>query len=294
MNSPPSVREASDTVVEAPPDVVPAALLDLWTQLANDAVEGPGTWSVTIFPDVGEATAAEIAPVADTGESSWSMLDDDQRQELNIARAQRRARKNLRQYSVQNQLSVLYTLTYACTTCRNLEGCVCGLASQPASRAEVRGHVNRFMTRVRAAMGLGSFAYVYVVERGSRGTKRLHVHLLLRRGFDVNLLELWWQHGSVDESFRASGTTGRENARRAAAYAAKYVGKSLADDDPAWAHSYERAQGHNVRKVNVRCRDMWDGLKLAAGILGGLVEVSRSLDWEDYYGPPAWSMFSST
>jgi hypothetical protein len=281
----PSVAHGNET----PPE---AALLDLGTQLAEGVVEGSTAWSVTIFPEVGEATAAHVrvGPVADTGKSQWSSLDEEERLALNRDRAQRRSRSRLRRYSVRNHLRVMWTLTYMCTTCKVAEGCVCGLASQPGSRAEVREHVNRFVTRLRNTMRLDAFPYAYVVERGSRGTRRLHVHLLSPPGHHEDVMELVWGHGTVDMAFRADGVGGREGARRAAAYAAKYVGKALGDEDPAWAHSYERSQGFNVREVKARCQEMWDGLELAAAWLGSGVEVTRSLDWEDYYGPPAWAM----
>jgi hypothetical protein len=184
----------------------------------------------------------------------------------------------------------MWTLTYRCQACQVPDGCVCGEQRQPGSRAEVKEHVNRFLSRLRDVVKREGLPYVYVIERGSQGTRRLHVHLLLPAGLDEDAVELSWGHGWVDVSLRADGVGGREGARRAAAYAAKYLGKSLGDEDPAWAHSYERSQGFNVREVKVRTLHEWEAWKVAAEALGGLVDLSRSLDWEDYYGPPAWSM----
>jgi hypothetical protein len=253
---------------------------------------------VTIYPEVGEATGAHVRvgeddePDDEYGNGSgWGSMSRDLRKTLNLDRARRRARSKLRRYAVRNQLRVLWTLTYRCTACQVPTGCICGLKQQPASRAEVRGHVNRFASRLRESLGVDAFPYAYVVERGTQGTQRLHVHVLLAPGFDPEVMHAAWGHGTVDVKYRADGVGGREGARKAAAYAAKYVGKSLGDEDPAWAHSYERSQGFNVREVKVRTLEVWDAYRLAAeGLGGGPVDLSVSLDWEDYYGPPAWSM----
>lgn len=246
---------------------------------------------MTIYPEVGEATGALVRPpLPDDGGGSWTHLPDEVRQERNRDRAARRARGRLRRYAVRNHLRVMWTLTYRCQACQVPDGCVCGEQRQPESRAAVKEDVNRFLSRLRSVVKREGLPYVYVIERGSRGTQRLHVHLLLPAGIDEDLVELAWGHGWVDVSLRSDGVGGREGARRAAAYAAKYLGKSLGDEDPAWAHSYERSQGFNVREVKARTLHEWEAWKLAAEALGGLVDLSRSLDWEDYYGPPAWSM----
>lgn len=278
-------------IVAASPDISSdAVLLDLWTQLADGPVDGSSYWSVTVYPDCGEASGAFVTSSEPSGGSAWSKLDDDERQALNAERAHRRARSRLRRFSVQNHLRVMWTLTYRCQACHVASGCVCGLRAQPGSRSEVKAHVNRFVTRLRDLGDGARFPYAYVIERGSRGTQRLHVHLLLPPGFSRDSLQSAWIHGHVDVSFRADGLGGREGSRRAAAYAAKYLAKSLGDEDPAWAHSYERAQGFNVREVKGRTLHQHLSWRLAADALGGPVDLSLSEDWEDYYGPPAWAM----
>jgi hypothetical protein len=261
--------------------------LDLRTQLAVGSGEGSRAWSVTVWPEVGEASGALIQVNGSGSAGAWSNLSDEERQARNLDRANRRARRQMRHYSVRNKLSVLWTLTFRCQACHGPDRCVCGEKRGPADRATVKRLVNLFLKRLRARLKR-DLPYLYVIERGKRGTERLHVHLLLARGVPEELLHDAWGHGFVSLRFRPEGGGAREQARRAAAYAAKYVGKALADEDEAWAHSYERSQGFNLRRVRVRVAYESEAISLAVAALGGRVNLTRSDEWEGYTGPPAW------
>lgn len=264
-------------------------LLDLGTQLVG------GEWFIVVAPEVGEASGACMWPYdprdrdsEDGATSAWSMLPGEVRQELNASRALRRATKRLRQYAVQNKLTALHTLTYRCVACDG-DPCRCGRMESPATRAIVKRDVAAFIKSLRSGMTGGeAFPYGYVIERGTKGTKRLHVHLLLPSEYAPELVSLCWKHGRTDYSPPKGDGGKRSQARRAASYLAKYLSKSLGDEDEAWAHSYERAQGFNVRQVKRRLRDITDVVWFVEHYLGEGSRFSVCTEWAEYEGPPAF------
>lgn len=283
-----TVPPSSDT--HSPPGV----LLDSRTQLSDGAVPAAG-WSLTAFPECGEAVVTwdrargEPADDADR-ETWWSSLSECERARRNRSRAVSRARSRLRRYAVRNQLVRLVTLTYRCTACDNVP-CSCGLKAQPNSRAQVKRDVNRWLVAMRDKRGGEAFPYAYVVERGSHGTRRLHVHVLVESGPLAELAATTWAHGHVDTGKAPAHVNG---ARASAAYLAKtlthYVGKALHDEDPSWAHSYERSQGFNVRMVKRwRLESVDDALFVVAHALNvtvGDLELRWSDEWTAFSGPP--------
>jgi hypothetical protein len=64
------------------------------------------------------------------------------------------------------------------------------------------------------------------------------------------------------------GSGGLEEARLAARYLGKYVGKAL-DGGPAGLHRYEVAQGFQPRRVRVTCDTLEEALERAGAIMGG-------------------------
>lgn len=273
----------------------PADLLDSGTQL------GEGFWHVTVAPDCGEASGAYLMPrmaskredLDEEDEGAWSHLTQEERDRLNLDRKVRRARRELRQYVTQNKLTTMVTLTFRCWDCA-CDPCACGAKASPPDRATVKDEVALFIPRLRYRLKC-SFPYSYVIERGERGTQRLHVHLLLPHGLDLEHVRSAWTRGRVDipdEGRYRSNTSVRENARRLARYVSKYVAKSLADDDEEWAHSYERAQGWNVRQVKRRLASaaevVWFVEAMLARSGADAVRWTSSAVWDDYDGPPAF------
>ena len=301
MDASTSVTAGRDNVTQADP----AALLDYGTQLVS--VPPPG-YSLNVYPEAGEASAAFVMPRGvvdeqrqedDDDASLWSMLDPETRRELNVMRATSRARGRLRRYAVRNRLTYLHTLTYRCVAC-SCDPCECGQKLGPDTRATVKRHVAAFMRTLRDHLGGQPIPYAYVIERGSQSTKRLHVHVLLPCHLEETatvgaapVMAALWGRGRVDLRFRGGAVDGdRAKARACARYLTKYLSKSLGDEDEAWAHSYERSQGHNVRVVKRARLTYSDAVTLAAWMLDANADtyLSDSEAWVDYEGPPAFFM----
>lgn len=274
---PQSVHESGDTGPAG-------ALLDHRTQL----YERDQGWSVRVAPEVGEAVVYWDREARPTGESQWSKLSESRRRELNAQRVQQRARKQLRQYAVRNKLTRLVTLTFRCQACDG-DPCWCGEKSDPGSRDQVKAYVNRAMVALREVLGVDALPYVYVIERGARYTMRLHVHLAVSGDVSEQALEAAWPHGHVDVSDSTVRGGVRARARGVATYLAKYLAKSLGDEDPAWAHSYERSQGFNLRVVAARrLSSLGEAFGLVHRLLGAAdaLRIEWSDSWEDWFGPP--------
>jgi hypothetical protein len=123
-----------------------------------------------------------------------------------------------------------------------------------------------------------------VLERHRDG--HLHVHAGLSRYVDKRELGELWGHGFVDVRKLRTKRGGREDARAAARYLAKYATKSR-EADPG-EHGYEVAQGHSPAVARMRAWDREDGWALAVGAMGGEVPSYEwaSGDSEDWTGPP--------
>lgn len=304
-----SVTGASETATNRGPGV----LLDHGTQLVEVPPHG---YSLNVYIDAGEASAAFVLPRSmpdpeeiaqrlededDTteGASQWSMLSEEDRRSLNVHRATTRARGRLRRYAIRNKLTYLHTLTYRCVAC-SCDPCECGQKLGPATRETVKRHVATFIRALRDHRDLEPFAYAYVIERGNKSTQRLHVHLLLPFHLEVAdgvgsapIMASVWGRGRVDLRFRGGAAeTFRDKARACARYLTKYLSKSLGDEDEAWAHSYERSQGFNVRCIKRARLTYADAVTLAAWLLEADSDtyLSDSENWTDYEGPPAFFM----
>jgi hypothetical protein len=111
--------------------------------------------------------------------------------------------------------------------------------------------------------------YLWVPELHADG-ERYHVHLAVGRYVHYRLMRQVWPHGFVhikrlsDLPF-GSGTLGE--ARLAARYLAKYVGKAL-DAGPAGLHRYEVAQGFQPRAHRLVGASLDEVLAQAAAIMG--------------------------
>jgi hypothetical protein len=130
----------------------------------------------------------------------------------------------VRRYTRANRLSYLWTLTYR---------------QAADDRAQVVADLRRFFKRCREKRW---GPMVAVVERGTEGTKRLHVHWAVSRFIDRHDVQWYWHHGNVDVGDRGQ-LAGRQQSRELAAYLAKYVTKDLVDD--AYDGQGERVAGTN-------------------------------------------------
>jgi hypothetical protein len=143
----------------------------------------------------------------------------------------RRAAGAIRRFAKANGLNYLWTLTYA---------------EAASDRAQVVRDVMRFFAGL--AVHLGELAAVAVIERGGRGTKRLHVHFAMQGRVDHAEMGWLWGHGYV---YYGDGERhpGRSTVEKLAGYLSKYLcktfeGDGLADGDrQAEQNRYLHTQG---------------------------------------------------
>lgn len=217
--------------------------LDKGTKLVDGCAEIPwgSGWVAKLYPDAHEATiffrgAYDGGESRGKGSGSSTVVDPDE----NRARAERRARSKVRQYSASNGIDRLWTLTYAPPFC-----------TDPRQGYD---DVRRFIRRLRHRLGK-PFPYVWVVEF-HQDRERLHAHLGLGQYVAKPVLEELWGHGWVDaRRLRVKPGSGeRAKEQRAAHYLSKYVGKAMgvAADAAGGAcgwHRYEVGQGFQPRST---------------------------------------------
>jgi hypothetical protein len=113
----------------------------------------------------------------------------------------------------------------------------------------------------------------------------LHVHAGFGRFVPIQLVERLWGHGHVDVIKMRSRRGGREDARLAAVYLAKYAGKASVAD--VGEHSYEVAQGFAPSVVEAEYAALPELVDLMNRHLGDPVYRWSSADEPDWRGPPA-------
>jgi hypothetical protein len=195
-------------------------------------------------------------------------------------RAGMRAKAKVRRYSKANGLTRLWTLTFA-------------PEHLPADRAGAMAAGAAFVRRLRRELG-GPFAYVLVPERGTKGTKRLHLHLATGFYIPMNLLNDTWGQGWVyAQNLGDGGEDVRKVAARVATYVAKYVEKTFEEVAAAGRqrgeHRYEVGQGFQPESVEVGDQvDEVDALATAIALVGeGMPTwVWSSESVEKWPGPP--------
>jgi hypothetical protein len=154
-------------------------------------------------------------------------------------------------------------------------------ADQTADRATMVRRVAAFGRLL--GEGRPQLAFAWVLERHQSGA--LHAHLALSEYVHYRTLRRLWVHGIVDvRKIRAGG--GRESARQAGRYLAKYVSKSPVASEHQ--HRYDVRQGFQpvaVRVAGFDAREVWR--ELVAGMGGELPaytwESGTATDWT---GPP--------
>lgn len=98
---------------------------------------------------------------------------------------------------------------------------------------------------------------VAVVERGRKGTKRLHVHLAFEGYMALADIRWYWHHGNVHLG-DGKKCPYKPEPRQLSGYLAKYVAKSTAADSPEelerdrGAHRYLVTQGHQPERIRER------------------------------------------
>ena len=185
---------------------------------------------VSLFPTAGEASVA-VVPWWLEGKPPIRSRDKPPVEAPRESNA-RRAAQAVRRYIRANGLRYMWTLTYA-------------VAAE--DRAEVRAELERFYARLQAKYG--RMPVVAVVERGRRGTRRLHVHLAVDRWLPHETLTEIWGHGFVwvGDPGKLPGEVGT---RKLAGYLSKYIVKQFqsetqvaGDERPSGRHRYSVTRG---------------------------------------------------
>jgi hypothetical protein len=152
----------------------------------------------------------------------------------------RRAAGKARRYVRANRLWALWTLTYR---------------EAAADRRQVRQDVQALFTGMRSQYG--PVPLLAVIERGKRGTKRLHVHMAVGVWVEHALMEHLWGKGWVHVG-DGKKCPGRPGAKRLSRYMSKYLSKS--GDDELAAAEVRQAGGHRYlctqgfQPVRISCR----------------------------------------
>ncbi|HET7183010.1 MAG TPA: hypothetical protein VFI15_12330 [Candidatus Limnocylindrales bacterium] len=224
-----------------------------------------GSWGFSLFPDAAEGGGSFRSAVA-LRPGGWTGPPSDSRED-----AAHRARTKVRRFCAANRLNRLGTLTYA------------GAGNHDP--AKLREDVGRFFRRLRGSVG-GPFPYLWVPE-WHPGGHGLHVHFAVGRFIPVADIRETWGAGIVHIKLLSdlpvgSGTI--DEARRAAGYLSKYLGKDLDQGgQPSGLHRYEVAEGFQpvVRRFK---GETWDEvLDKAAAVMGA--EPTKVWDSAD---EPAW------
>jgi hypothetical protein len=231
-----------------------------------------GGWSFSLYPEAAEGGGSFRSASADRSPGATYDPDPDR----SASDAARRARTKVRRYCAANRLNRLGTLTYAGA----------GNHDPVALRADLA----EFFRLLRRAVG-ERFPYLWVPE-WHPGGHGLHAHFAVGRWVAHGDIKRAWGRGHVHIKLLGdlpvgSGTLGE--ARLAARYLAKYVGKDLESrGQPAGLHRYEVAQGFQPRSVPIHADTSDEVLGWAETFMGTPPErVWRSRDEAEWAGPPA-------
>ena len=228
-------------------------------------------WQLSLYPQAAEAGGCLVG--VRLGEATGRDADP----ERSRAESARRARAKIRRYSVANRLNRFATLTYAGEGCHD--------------PVRLRQDVAAFFKGLRPALGGRAFPYVWVPE-WHPGGHGLHVHFTAGRYVRQSLIREAWGHGLVHIKLIGDlpvGSGTLAEARRAAGYLCKYIGKGLDDERrPAGLHRYEVAQGFQPERIHVYGETDVEAIDRASEYLGRKPEtIWRSSSVEGWRGPPA-------
>ena len=228
-----------------------------------------GYWELSLFPDAGECVA--VFHSADATPKSGSGGDPEESARVAV----RRARTRLRRYCAANRLNRLGTLTYRPPFC--------------GDPRVLRAQVGVFFRSLRRGLGGEAFPYLWTGEWHKDGL-RLNAHFAVGRYVSRTKIEGAWPHGFVHIKLLGDlpyGSAALDQARLAARYLSKYVGKSFAAQGQG-LHRYEVAQGFAPRREGIRGRSSDEVLAWAVERMGRAADfVQSSAEWRDYRGPPA-------
>jgi len=235
-------------------------------------------WRFALYPEAAEGGGSFRSMAREPSTGDWPTSDPAR----TAADAARRARGKVRRYCAANRLNRLGTLTYA--------------GSGNHDPAALRVDLADFFRRLRVTVGK-PFPYLWAPE-WHPGGHGLHAHFAVGRRIAQTDIKRAWGRGHVHITLLGdlpvgSGTLGE--ARLAARYLAKYVGKDLASGGhPSGLHRYEVAQGFQRRVVQIDGTSADEVIEWAGTYMGAPAQrVWRSRDEERWDGPPAvWASWA--
>ena len=146
-----------------------------------------------------------------------------------------------------------------------------------------------FWRDLRDARGVGPFPYLWTTEWHKTG-HGLHCHFAVGGYIARGLIAEAWGRGFVHIKLLGdlpvgSGTLAQ--ARKAAGYLSKYIGKNYAGERIPGHHRYEVAQGFQPETVHVRGSNRMAAIEAACEFMGDRFEhLWLSEEAEDWSGPP--------
>ena len=234
-------------------------------------------WALSLYPEAGEGggclSVPRALPVQGRPPDGERAADE----------AARRARGKIRRYAAANRLNRLGTLTYAGEGCHDPR--------------RLRGDLAGFFRELRSGLGGDRFAYVWVPQ-WHPGGHGLHAHFAVGRYVPRGLIERAWGQGFVHIKLLDGlpvGSSALAEARLAARYLARYVGRELDDGRRlAGLHRYEVAQGFQPTKIDCYGADADDVIARASRYMGSTPErIWLSSTVEGWHGPPAcWAQWN--
>lgn len=232
--------------------------------------EARAGWRLVLYPEAGEAGGSlQVPERPEGGGRVWEY--DPERSALE---AVRRARGKVRRYCAANRLNRFGTLTYAGVGCHDA--------------LQARADVRRFFRRLRERLGVERLAYVWVPELHPGG-HGFHFHIAVARFIPRGVIEEAWGRGFVHITLIGDlpvGSGAREEARVAARYLSKYLGKGMAGS--GGLNRYDVAEGFQPRAEPITGPTEAGVIGEAARRMGGPPDVVwRSVDEPGWRAPQA-------
>ena len=238
----------------------------------------PVGWHLTVYPEAREAVGVFRA-TSSFQERERVSPGQSRDPERSRRVASGRAKAKIRRCCVANGLNRLGTLTY------EGEGC--------HDPVQLRADLADFFVRLRRLLDGGALPYLWVPE-WHHTDHGLHAHFGVGQFVKRSLIEEAWGRGYVHIKLLGDlpvGSTAADEARRAAGYFAKYVGKDVDEDRLGSLHRYEVAEGFQPRSEKVYGRHLEDAAQLACELIGELPKKQSTSDsWPNWSGPTAVAM----
>ena len=232
-----------------------------------------GSWVLALYPEAGEAGGSfhALDRPSSGGGGVWEPEPDPDRAAVEAAR---RARGKVRRYCAANALNRFGTLTYA--------------GEGEHDPRVVRNDIRRFFRGVRRGLGGEAFPYLWVPELHKTG-HGFHVHFVVGRYVPRGLIDQAWGRGFVFIKLiqgLPAGSGVREEARIAARYISKYLGKEMSG--AGGLNRYDVGQGFQPKVEPINGRTETDVIGSTCERMGSRPSyVWRSVNQEGWRGPSA-------